>query len=274
MTDKLIFKKGGDILRISGKWDEEEEKWNKVEEILDFIPTAWERHDISLELEEGLTLRDVFLYVNKHLDIWTLLLGNWCREYVIAGLTREKEEEKDKDLVIEYLRVYTHNEITKYKDGEITMDRTDRLDFDGRGYHKNPNTEIGETEGEINIGVGFTPTQNLLDYPIKIDRTHELWYDDHSVKYECKDGDWTNPKKLFEFEDLSVSLFQFLYAIFWELSFHGGPEDTKKVKDDLNATVERIKNGEEKLIPADEVFKELEERLEAKKCQEEMEKTG
>lgn len=234
--DKLIFKRGGEIVRVSGVWNETTEEWTKKEEVLDFVPTAYERHDLSLELEDGLTLRDVFLLVNKHLDIWGLLLGNWCKEFITAGLTREKEKEKEDDLVIDHLRVYTYMEITKYKDGEFNFTPKDRLDFDGRGTVKKGDHWMKAGE-EINIGINLTPIQNLLDYPIKIDKEYELWYHDYSIKTEMEDEKWKNPNKLFEFKDLEASLFQFLYTIFWELSFHGGPEDTKQFRDSLNKSV-------------------------------------
>lgn len=271
--DKLVLKKGGVLVLHLTEYDEEQEKHIHTEEVLEKVPTAYQMHDLPLELEEGLLFKDVLEYVNKDLSIWDLLLGNWCEEYVKAGLEPlPNEPEEDDGMEIKFLRVYNHLEVSEHKDSR-TIDGLGRYDFDGRGVYTRDDENSGMKVGDwMNIGVGFSATNRLAQYPIKIDREYELWYWNYSTRDSNKmirkengeldyDHPEANPRRLYTLTDMSISLFDFLYAIFWELSFHGGPEATAKVKEDLIKSVEEIKNGTAKLIPADEVFKELDERL-------------
>jgi hypothetical protein len=56
-----------------------------------------------------------------------------------------------------------------------------------------------------------------------------------------------------------------LDAIYWEISFHGGPAQKNEVKDMLKERVDEIKSGLADSIPAEEVFPELKETAEENK---------
>lgn len=47
---------------------------------------------------------------------------------------------------------------------------------------------------------------------------------------------------------------------FWELSFFGTPEERDGQREELRERVRRIDAGEEKLIPLEDLWRELEER--------------
>ena len=49
-------------------------------------PNATQLHDHQCDLQEGVTLKDIFLLVSKNADFWDSLLGNWYREIVTEGL--------------------------------------------------------------------------------------------------------------------------------------------------------------------------------------------
>ena len=67
-------------------------------------------------------------------------------------------------------------------------------------------------------------------------------------------ADW---EKLATLRNVNYTLGQVLYAILWELSWHGGPEDRDKLNKELKGMVDRINSGEEKTIPMEEVLKDL-----------------
>ncbi len=50
------------------------------------------------EIQEGVLLRDIFLLLMKHLDIFSLILQNWCTEIVHEGLFEKKIQRKKQTL--------------------------------------------------------------------------------------------------------------------------------------------------------------------------------
>ena len=56
-----------------------------------------------------------------------------------------------------------------------------------------------------------------------------------------------------------VTLLQLIHALFWELSFFGIPEERDATRDELRQQVKRIEAGEERLIPFEDIRKELDE---------------
>jgi len=59
----------------------------------------------------------------------------------------------------------------------------------------------------------------------------------------------------------SFTLLDILYGIFWEVTFHGPPAQRDKRAEELAETVRKIKSGEEKTIPWEEVKAKLEKRI-------------
>lgn len=54
-------------------------------------------------------------------------------------------------------------------------------------------------------------------------------------------------------------MLEILDAIYDDISFHGGPAENAAFIEQMKDTVEKIKSGEIKTVPIDEVFKDLEE---------------
>jgi hypothetical protein len=206
------------------------------------FPTAYHLYECFLELEDDLTLRDVFLYLKKDLDKWDNVLGNWCKEFVKESLTPYLVKEEDEEIRLDYLEVYRSVEVDKM-DGEVNLIGINRLDFGGKGqYIKNSN---GFKPGEnIGIAVSFTSTNELAQYPIKIIREYEVIYHDYDKEYSGLDSVDPNPKKVYSITNMEVTLFDFLYAIFWELSFFGGPDKRDLEKKELMKRVEEVKKDQ------------------------------
>lgn len=60
---------------------------------------------------------------------------------------------------------------------------------------------------------------------------------------------------------IGIALFDFLKAIFYELTFHGSPTERDEVRDELRRRVEEIERGDVELIPGEQVLDEVRERL-------------
>lgn len=237
---KIFIERGGNLIKED--WDENSQKWVKIP--VDF-PFRYLME--SCELSDGLTLRDIFLFVDKHLDFFNSIVGNWLIDYVNYALRGEKEESSETDdrdgkLTCLNLKDYYYYE---EKDGKYSFLKYSHFpQFDADGI----DSETGEI---IPYSVSFVDIHDLLDLPIKISKT------------EFHPENYKSPENIFEFTEYSNTLFQIIYAIFWELSFYGGPSDTKKVGQELRDTVKRIKDGTEPLVSLDSrKFNSVEEMLE------------
>lgn len=57
------------------------------------------------------------------------------------------------------------------------------------------------------------------------------------------------------------TLMDILYGIFWEFTFHGPPKQRDERADELRETIRKVKSGEEKTIPWEEVRDRLKEKI-------------
>jgi hypothetical protein len=231
MENKLILGKGGKLY------------YDGIEAL--GFPTAHHLHECTLDFEDDVTLGDIFLYLKRDLYKWDELLGNWCKDYVREGLTPYLVKEKEEDyLPLDHLEVYRSIEIDKM-DGEICLVGTDRLDFGGVGFYTKDQDgfKVGDKMG---ISVTFTPANELAQYPIKMKRDYEVWYHDYDKEFNRLDSVDPNPKKGYCVNNLEVTLFDFLYAIFWELSFFGGPEKRDLERDELSRRCKEALNNIDK----------------------------
>lgn len=58
---------------------------------------------------------------------------------------------------------------------------------------------------------------------------------------------------------ITPTLLQFLNAILWEISFHGGPEERDRRRAELLEIAAEVEAGTAKLIPLDDVLKDLDQ---------------
>jgi len=237
---KVMIKKGGLL------WDTERKN--------DVTPFATRFLFYACEIEKGVTLKDVFLLLQRDITFYNVLFGNWVDELVAEGL---KGSPGGRDHEIEYLELYWCLESWKF-DGERTLEGMMFPDFHGVGFEQPKDkyaegTDIIECKkgDRIHWAIEFTPCNELINIEIRLrDRV------DISLHKE-KSG-----FKEFSYDKGEFSFAHILYGIIWELSFMGSPADRNKAAQDLRDTSERIRNGTEPLVKfkdADDLLNSLEE---------------
>ena len=82
----LRITKGGKLIETRWVYDEgkSEGDYKKVDVSDQAIRLLYSYCD----LEEGVTLKDVFLLLNSEIDVFDAVIGNWCKELVTEGLTK------------------------------------------------------------------------------------------------------------------------------------------------------------------------------------------
>lgn len=210
----LKLKPGGTLERTNDR--------NETKDVTDLAITFL--HE-NIEFDENVTLRDLFLVINKELSLFNLIFGNWIKEYtdvILNGIPEIKETSAK----IDYLRVFweIHNHGEEYNIPAFPF-------FDGISI------ENGE---EKKWAVEYSPMQNHAHLPLVLDPNVQVY------NFESKEN-----KK---YPSSGYTFFNVIQGILYEISFHGGPEATKRVLDDLTAQVKRIEAGE---FSADDFFEDL-----------------
>lgn len=185
---KLIIKPGGELYRVDWVYDEEKDEGGYVETKLDnhlhvtylFYPTC--------ELD-GVTLRDIFLLLDKNVTFYRVVFGNWLDEYIEEGLSQGEECEE-----VEYLELYRI--VEKWDDGTESY-----IAFTGVG-------------NDMNYGVSASPANEYADKPLRFGRT-----------YIC---DKSNEEEWQKWPPAPFTLGEILHSIIWELSFYGPPKKRDK----------------------------------------------
>jgi hypothetical protein len=185
--DTLILEVGG---RLTSYTHDE-----KVLDVTESAPTLLFEPCL---LAHKVTLRDIFLLLERHIDVFDKLLGNWCKVFTEEALSNK--EGVALDVAFDYLELY---HVLEVDDEELLgMDRPD--------FHA--------VQGEESYSLSFLPVHEYVDYPLVLGKTQ---MDDGKTFYETP-----------------FTLGKILYGILWEISFYGPPisrdQKGKELKDSMN----------------------------------------
>jgi hypothetical protein len=248
------------------RWDEEKQKhrWNRVKKFN--VGTSLR---CACTLQKGVTLRSIFDVVESY-DILKLFIGqySWCRHLEKFHEAMKKPKNSDKR-PLNHLEVYWHAEVesvvskTKAPGGhKIT---TKLLDYElSAGFHgfgvptqdeiDNHHIVPDPSDGMICYSVSCTPMSELADVEVRLNEVAEI-YEPWTLGYHSKD----NPPSREKIKDVTrqFTLLEVLDAIYWDISFYGGPEESEEFLEGLKQTKEEIEAGLVAMIPHEQVMKQL-----------------
>jgi hypothetical protein len=217
----------------------------------------------EIDPDHEFTLTDViYACMNSSVPIKILSELLQC-PYIEDYFEELKNGKKDEDYDREILHLELHYGIDK--DDEFP-DTSHGWSFDGVGkkgdipqdiidhYSEEEVQEMRDEGFTQRYAVEFTPICDLADYVIKIgDEAQLIDWDNDSA-----DNSTTIKGKP------SINLIEVLYAIFWELSFLGSPEERDEKKEDLLGRVDAYKKASEdgtlKVIDFEEVKEKFKEK--------------
>ncbi len=221
---KLTIHKDGKITR--SVWNPEDRKMDAYD-VTDRAPSFLFQ---ECTVDDDVTLRDVFLILQRDVDLYDTIFQNWCKEIVTEAFENPaKPRDNDGPGQIDYVELCWN----------LDIDREENtLTFGGFPSFHGYGTWDDGTPGPW--GVDFSPASTLLDYPLKLN--DEIRVIDGAIQ---------------TYKGAQFTLGQILYGIIWELSFFGGPKEQREAMQSLEETMRRIDNGEEELIPWEDVKKML-----------------
>lgn len=231
MPDSVIISKNG-LFRLDWSSKKREYIKRKVKKahVLMCLRSA-------CEIEEGTTLRDIFNIVDQYKLLKTVISHYaWCHqidEFHAQAKEPYSYKDENSDEKIDYLEVLWHTDHQQYDD-ETTFGIS--TEFHG----------VGTMAGEPTcFSVSCTPMQDLADLPIKLNKQVKIY----SV--------WKLGKRVKEFPQEMItatncfSLLEVLDAIYYDISFYGGPAENREFVEEMKETVEGIKNGTVETVPFD-----------------------
>lgn len=190
----------------------------------------------TLELDPEFTLGDLFHLLDRD-DVE--LLAQVLDEQLTPVLDEARRGcvEKGTDEPLHFLRV-----CNRHEDGHL------RRELDAWGTwdqpHDDPEGQAGPRETWMSVSL--TPVGQLLHVPIRYDPELVFRTQAGDIEYSTS---------------VTITLMEFLKAIFDDLTFYGSPDERDAVRRDLRRQVEGIERGEAQLIPAEEVFRQLREKF-------------
>lgn len=220
------------------------------------------------EIAEGTTLKNIFDAVDRY-KFLKLIIGqySWCRaidEFHAQAAEPWREDPEDTDPVTS-LEIYWHPEVHKYVEKKKhpggTRERIVTVDFDvSAGFHglgpapkgKENDPAYRTDDGMIQYSVSCTAMWKLANLPVKLDKEFTVYepFDTDKIKRGQP------PEKLLEAKR-DFTLLEVLDAIYWDISFYGGPGDNNAMLDDLRSKMDDIKSGSVAGIPLEQVAKQL-----------------
>ena len=205
----------------------------------------------SCKIAEGTTLIDIFNIVDSYRLLKIVISQySWCREidafHAQANEFHEIEEEDEK---MSHLEIYHHVE-TNQSDERIKhpgglRERIKVVDFQtypsfgGRGPEP-----VNQ-----NYSISYSPMWKLAHLPVKINEDFDVYtaFDPSSKK---------KPEKVLTTKR-DFSLLEVLDAIYWDISFMGGPDANAAFMCELDERVSEIKSGDVAGIPLEQLRKRL-----------------
>lgn len=217
------------------------------EPVRDLVPYL----NCECDIEKGVTLGDIFNIVSRDEMLMAFMsCYSWCN-------VRAYHEEALKPLEKSNL---TFLEVDKQIVVYLDKDKSPRS-FEGFlneanfGAYGPPEEKKEGGPDLIPWGIDFTPLNKLVTLPVKLRNLVEFREEYWSHKYRKPGEPLYNSLGQIE---VTYTLLEILDAIYWEISFHGNPENRNERKAELDERVKEIEEGNVEGTSAEDVFKELE----------------
>jgi hypothetical protein len=195
----------------------------------------------TCSLSEDFQLRDLVDFVESQEDLKAFVsCYSWCR--AIDEFHTQSKEPCNSDTSLDRLEIYRAGEIHRWV--ERDKKRTHRVsldlnyDFHGLGPCDEEILEHYTKSGgtppeEQNYSVSYTPLNEIIGLPLGLNPEMEIreWVSD------------TRENKLHLKCQFPFKLLDILDAVYWDISFHGGPEDNKAFLEEMKGRMEEIDAG-------------------------------
>ena len=212
-----------------------------IDEIINFLSD-------NVELGESVTFKRLFELVSANLmkfnEIFYSALGGYPLEPYLQEIENNPTESNDFD----YLEI--HWFCDKYDD-ELNIC---------------PSLHGISMKDEMTYALDFTSLNNLKNFVVKINESVNL-YDYKMIKEDKDEIDIKDIKDTrISLGNKAFTLFELFNAIFYEISFHGGPQDKKERESEMMESIDEVKDNLEEYKDSEKFvsFEDMLEEFDAK----------
>lgn len=177
------------------------------------------------KVEEGVTLADIIIFTYRD-----EFLRSFIGEYSSCDMAAYYQEVMlgvDPPTDLKYITAAMQVEVDESAEYKLNKSINAGLDLYGRG------------DGDEHWGLDFSTMREIGGVPFVL-RSNASVTSSRNGVYAHEDG--------FEY---TPTLLEVLDAIFYEISFHGGPVDKAEFKNKLTGMAEAVMNGTAKTVPFD-----------------------
>lgn len=223
------------------RWNSEVRKFRKSRVKRDRVFTALRD---PCKIAKGTTLGDIFKMVASYPTLQDFIgQYSWCRDIEAFHYQAKMPAQRD-------------TEVSSLVVRRCAIEHDDfgaNFEFYGLGLQlDSDNKPIPDSEHTQTYSMSMTPMNEMAHLPIKIDRKVEVY---KSFKYK-KGQPYKLPEKMLEAKSY-MTLLEVLDAIYWDISFYGGPQETAEFKQCMMNNIEAYERGEVKTISMDELKENL-----------------
>lgn len=221
--DKIILQNG---VTIGILFDKDQQIEHQVESLVKHL-------DCEIELAAGTTLRHLWQYIEQDVEFFNLVFAralgyHQLNTFVSQSKQTPNEEENDTENIMLGLEVCWTASIYE---GTLEI----ATEFVGYGTSKVRDPGGNESIIECKYAVDLSPINDLLDYRLRLNDEITL-HDKQKLSRQktTKKQIWQGKKKW--------TVYELLYAIFEEISFHGTPKDQLRRLADLDQRLASAKD--------------------------------
>lgn len=205
----------------------------------------------TVTLDPAVTLADVMQLLIGNPVLRAVFRRDWADEICVEaakGPLVDDEAEKDPVERIEYLELYSQWHLDSRAQ---RYDPVHRLHLHGIG----PELEVDAPDygvkkgGRIQWGVSCSSLRKLLPLPVRVRPTVSVREADLDAKAYGREVGTAQLD--------GVALGQVLHGLLWELSFHGGPQETQEFNDSLKEQLAEIEAGTVITTSSTDLFDDL-----------------
>lgn len=213
------------------------------------------------EIAEGTTLKQIFDVVDKYKFLKLVISQySWCRQIdEFHAQASEPHEIDPTSSKLDYLEIYHHPEVHQFTEKKKhpggNRERITTIDFDTSvSFHGigDADSNFQSHVGKIAYSISYSPMWELADLPVKLNKKFDVY-----EPFDANKHNRENRQQKLLTATREFSLLEVLDAIYWDISFMGGPAENADFIEGMKDTMDQIKNGEVPMIPLEQVFKDL-----------------
>lgn len=208
--DKVILTKEG--LKYQERTDD---LWVETY-VTNKFPDHYDLYDQVCDIETGVTLYDVYMYIRNDYDKWKVLFGDDIEIIIEDALDRHKTVKLVKD-DMEHIELYWDDEVesaVEFNENDRKFEYVQtpfRLECHGKGKNSN-------------YSFSWVDSATILDYEIKVNEEYSPYY----WNFDCETK--KEYKYVFYESRMRPTLFQILFGLFDEIVNWGGIPEKRKAK--------------------------------------------